>query len=97
MKTLDEVINEMEGFWISGTLADGLHYLKEYRELKQHFACMDKAEICNDATQITNGYWCVTYDGLHCSVCNYKLDTTAIPNICPNCGVKMGYEYRWTT
>lgn len=34
--------------------ADALHYLKEYRETKEHLACMDKGEIRGDATQVTN-------------------------------------------
>jgi len=38
---------------------------------------------------ITKGYWMVTYDGLHCSICNYKLDTTAVPDICPHCRAEM--------
>lgn len=38
---------------------------------------------------ITKGYWMVTNDGLHCSICNYKLDITAVPDICPHCGARM--------
>ena len=89
MRTLDEVIQEFERqeafvvYYMQDKTqfrSDALHYLKEYRKL---------------INAANNGYWCVTYDGLHCSVCNYKLDITAIPNICPSCGAKMGCEYRW--
>ena len=38
------------------------------------------------------GYWMVSYNGLHCSKCNYKLDTTAIPDRCPNCNTEMKHE-----
>lgn len=30
---------------------DTLHYLKEYREVKRHLACMDSGEIRGEATQ----------------------------------------------
>ena len=35
------------------------------------------------------GYWISSYSGLHCSVCNYKCETTNIPTYCPNCGAEM--------
>lgn len=41
---------------------------------------------------ITKGYWMVTYDGLHCSICNYKCETTAAPSVCPRCGMDMRGE-----
>lgn len=41
---------------------------------------------------ITKGYWMTTYDGLHCSVCNYKCETTALPEVCPHCGTRL---IRW--
>lgn len=41
---------------------------------------------------ITKGHWVVTYDGLYCSVCNYKCETTAVPNVCPHCGTYMWEE-----
>ena len=34
------------------------------------------------------GEW-VLGDGYHCSSCGYKLQTTAIPRSCPNCGADM--------
>lgn len=95
MKTLNEVIQEFErqeafvAYYMQDKTqfrSDALYYLKEYQKL------INVPDINNN-----KGYWRVTYDGLHCSICNYKLDTTAIPDICPSCGAKMGYEYRWTT
>ena len=38
MKTLDEVIAEMEGMGFIGTLADALHYLREYQDEKVRLA-----------------------------------------------------------
>lgn len=29
---------------------------------------------------------------VRCSKCNYKLETTGLPSICPNCGAKMENE-----
>lgn len=46
----------------------------------------------NDEIAITKGYWMATYDGLHCSVCNYKCETTALPEVCPHCGTRL---IRW--
>ena len=37
----------------------------------------------------TKGVWMVSYDGFHCSACNYKCETTALPNVCPRCGINM--------
>ena len=54
MRTLDEVITEIEGAGFIGTIADALHYLKEYRETKKHLACLDDAEIRGDNTQVVN-------------------------------------------
>lgn len=42
-----------------------------------------------DKIAITKGYWRATYDGLYCSVCNYKCETTALPDVCPHCGTSM--------
>lgn len=42
-----------------------------------------------DEIAITKGYWMTTYDGLHCSVCNYKCETTALPEVCPHCGTRL--------
>ena len=50
-----------------------------------------------DKIAITKGYWRVTYDGLYCSVCNYKCETTALPDVCPHCGTSMkcGLRLEW--
>ncbi len=45
-----------------------------------------------DEIAITKGYWMAIYDGLHCSVCNYKCETTALPEVCPHCGTRL---IRW--
>ena len=45
---------------------------------------------------ITKGYWMATYDGLHCSVCNYKCESTALPNVCPHCGTSMKTANEWS-
>lgn len=42
---------------------------------------------------IAKGHWIMSCDGLHCSICNYKCNTTALPNICPYCGVDMQTIY----
>lgn len=34
------------------------------------------------------GTWVLT-DGYRCSLCNYKLQTTGIPDTCPKCGASM--------
>ena len=35
-----------------------------------------------------SGEW-LMFDGLYCSNCHYKLQTTGIPTYCPSCGAKM--------
>ena len=35
------------------------------------------------------GKW-LWIDGVRCSRCNYKLQTTGLPSYCPNCGSLMG-------
>lgn len=35
-----------------------------------------------------SGEW-LMFDGLYCSNCHYKLQTTGIPTYCPNCGARM--------
>lgn len=42
-----------------------------------------------DDIAITKGTWMMTLDGFHCSVCFYKCETTALPDVCPHCGAKM--------
>lgn len=34
------------------------------------------------------GHW-MWIDGVRCSVCNYKLQTTGVPFYCPHCGARM--------
>ena len=35
-----------------------------------------------------HGRW-LWLDGVRCSNCNHKLQTTGLPSYCPNCGAKM--------
>lgn len=37
---------------------------------------------------INHGRW-QWVDGVRCSICNYKLQTTGLPSYCPNCGATM--------
>lgn len=41
-----------------------------------------------DAVPVRHGKW-LWLDGVRCSKCNYKLETTWLPNYCPNCGADM--------
>lgn len=63
MKTLDEVIELCEKILTfaylpkddtTSTAGIALFYLREYREIKNHLACMNNAEIRGDSTQIIN-------------------------------------------
>lgn len=63
MKTLDEVIELCENILTfahlpkddtTSTAGIALFYLREYREIKNHLACMNNAEIRGDSTQIIN-------------------------------------------
>ena len=39
-----------------------------------------------------HGKWVWTEDGVRCSRCNFKLQTTGLSNYCPNCGADMRGE-----
>lgn len=63
MKSLDEVIELNENILTfaylpkddtTTTAGLSLFYLREYREIKNHLACMNNAEIRGDSTQIIN-------------------------------------------
>ena len=58
MMTLDELIDWLEKtvmpISFEAVKKETIHYLREYREMKQHLACMDSGEIRGDATQIVN-------------------------------------------
>lgn len=43
------------------------------------------------AEPVKHGRW-VWLDGVRCSICNHKLQTTGLPSYCPNCGAKMDEE-----
>ena len=38
---------------------------------------------------LKHGHWNNWGDGVRCSLCNYKLETTGIPTLCPNCTARM--------
>ena len=44
-----------------------------------------------DAEPVRHGKW-LWLDGVRCSECNYKLETTGLPSYCPNCGADMRGE-----
>ena len=41
-----------------------------------------------EAEPIRHGRW-LWVDGVRCSICNHKLQTTGLTSYCPNCGAKM--------
>ena len=41
-----------------------------------------------DVHEVKQGKW-LWVDGVRCSNCNHKLQTTGLPSYCPNCGAKM--------
>ena len=43
------------------------------------------------AEPVRHGKW-LWVDGVRCSECNYKLQTTGVPSYCPNCGARMDEE-----
>lgn len=47
------------------------------------------AQPTADAHEVKHGRW-LWVDGVRCSRCNFKLQTTGLPSYCPNCGAKMG-------
>ena len=43
---------------------------------------------CNEENWINHGRW-IWLDGVRCSNCNNKLQTTGLTSYCPNCGAIM--------
>ena len=41
-----------------------------------------------DANPVKYGKW-LWLDGVRCSICNYKLQTTGLMSYCPHCGARM--------
>lgn len=41
-----------------------------------------------DVQEVRHGRW-NWVDGVRCSICNFKLQTTGLASYCPNCGAKM--------
>ena len=48
-------------------------------------------QTLSSAEPVRHGKW-MWVDGVRCSQCNYKLETTGLPNYCPNCGADMRGE-----
>lgn len=48
-------------------------------------------EQMDDVVEVKHGKW-LWVDGVRCSNCNHKLQTTGLPSYCPNCGAKMDKE-----
>lgn len=64
----------------------------DYDTASEAITAWNRAMSGKDEIAIAKGYWMATYDGLHCSVCNYKCETTALPEVCPHCGTRL---IRW--
>lgn len=48
-------------------------------------------EVVEKNDEVIEGKWRM-FDGLYCSNCHYKLQTTGIPTYCPSCGARMVKE-----
>lgn len=84
-----------------------LAQMKEYRERQAEEANMTgdravcvtwhdaviliKNALTVDAVPVKRGEW-LWLDGVRCSKCNYKLETTGLPAYCPSCGARMDEE-----
>lgn len=44
--------------------------------------------VSTDGEPTRHGRW-LWFDGVRCSLCNHKLQTTGLPSYCPNCGARM--------
>lgn len=44
--------------------------------------------VANLPTAVVHARW-IWVDGVRCSNCNHKLQTTGLPSFCPNCGAQM--------
>lgn len=51
----------------------------------------DMIEELPSAEPVKRGKW-LWVDGVRCSECNYKLETTGLPSYCPNCGRRVDEE-----
>ena len=49
---------------------------------------VERFEQDEEWTRVRHGQW-LWVDGVRCSICNHKLQTTGLPSYCPNCGAKM--------
>lgn len=74
--------------------ADAIEAVKSLPNTSNGFSdTYDKAYIIGLLEELPSadrpsGEW-LMFDGLYCSNCHYKLQTTGIPTYCPNCGARM--------
>ena len=66
--------------------ADALMRLIPMEEFVARIAIADAPTV--DVPERNVGKW-LWMDGVRCSRCNFKLQTTGLPTSCPNCGAKM--------
>lgn len=59
-----------------------------FKELRKDVIQSIDAQPTVEAVPVVHGQW-LWLDGVRCSKCNYKLQTTGIPSYCPHCGAKM--------
>lgn len=60
---------------------------KNIAEQIYRYLC-DGIEDCAEVEPIKHGRW-IWVDGVRCSICNHKLQTSGLPSYCPNCGADM--------
>jgi predicted Zn-ribbon and HTH transcriptional regulator len=73
---IDRLINEAA----TGTMARTLFKAKDTLYSQQRYVI--------DVQPVKRGKW-LWVDGVRCSECNYKLQTTGLPSYCPNCGCRV--------
>ena len=100
-KTIDAVT--LDGSFLKMSKGDYLIYNRHW--LYEHFdqeidiqrsvmKSMGYEPAMKDAEplkEVKHGKW-LWLDGVRCSQCNYKLETTGLPSDCPNCGADMRGE-----
>ena len=58
---------------------------------EEHEALTIAERVLWKAEPVKHGRW-IWLDGVRCSICNHKLQTSGLPSYCPNCGAKMDEE-----
>lgn len=69
--------------------------LKSYATSNTKFVPAEYYDYYIPSNKPANAIWLNGYDGLRCSNCWHKCETTAGPNHCPNCGASMN-NYLYT-